>query len=315
MELVDFAKKLKESKSVLIFCHIRPDGDTLGCGLAICEALKQLNIKSEVICEEPVNERYMFIDGMKDVVTTPSMEFETHLAVDCGDDGRLGSLCPLFYKAKRTFNVDHHVSNTRYAEYNYVEGTASCCEIMYKLILKLGIKIDGRMANDLMLGIYTDTGAFAYQSVTSSTFYVASKLKEVGANSSLIDFNMLKRQSPQRAKLFIHTMDKMKLFLDDRLAIVHVTLEDLKKYDATLDMAEGFANFPLTIDGIEVVLSMLETKPHNFKISLRSTGKVNVNNIAKVYGGGGHILASGCMIGGYLEEVIDKMVYTVSQHM
>ena len=110
-------------------------------------------------------------------------------------------------------------------------------------------------------------------------------------------------------------MSKIRYFAEGKIAVIAVTKGDLERTGATSDMTEGFIDFPLGVDGVEVAACLLETAQKKFKISLRSKGKVNVNEIAAVYGGGGHILASGCMIGGELEEAVDKLRYTIVQHL
>ena len=110
-------------------------------------------------------------------------------------------------------------------------------------------------------------------------------------------------------------MNKMRFLLDDRLAVIVTTLEDLAKTGADKSLTEGFVDFPLTVEGVEVSVAMMEVKKRQYKISLRSKGKVNVNAVASSFGGGGHVLASGCMLLGELEEVIDKISYAVYQNL
>ncbi len=126
---------------------------------------------------------------------------------------------------------------------------------------------------------------------------------------------MFKKQKKARALLYADTLSRMRFLLDDRLAVLIVRQEDLKKYAARQDYTEGFVDFPLSIDTVEVSVSIMETKRNQYKISLRSKGKVNVNAVAAVYGGGGHVLASGCMLFGDVEEVIDKLQFTVSRYL
>jgi phosphoesterase RecJ-like protein len=194
-----------------------------------------------------------------------------------------------------------------------VEDKAATAELILLLLDELKVVPDSVIANCLYLGICTDTGAFAHKNVTADTFKASARLIEYGADNNLINYEMFEKQSKERAKLFSMTMDKMRFYLDDKLAIITVSQENIKKCNVSSDVTEGFINFPLSIDKIEVALCLLEMNKYLYKVSLRSKGKANVNAIAAIYGGGGHILASGCMIGGALEEVIDKLIYSVSQ--
>ena len=110
-------------------------------------------------------------------------------------------------------------------------------------------------------------------------------------------------------------MNNIRFALDDKLAVIITTIEDLNKTGADKSVTEGFVDFPLTVDGVEVSVSMMEIKKRQYKISLRSKGTVNVNAVASKFGGGGHILASGCMLSGELEEVIEKITYAVYQNL
>jgi phosphoesterase RecJ-like protein len=110
-------------------------------------------------------------------------------------------------------------------------------------------------------------------------------------------------------------MSEIRYFLEDKLAVITTTKKMIATYGADPSDTEGFVDFPLSVDGVEVAVAILEVKPRQYKLSLRSKGKTNVNAIAAVFGGGGHILASGCMMFGELEEVIDKLRYTVSQYL
>ena len=222
----------------------------------------------------------------------------------------------VFMRAKKVkFNIDHHISNTRFADYNYVDDVAATCEIMVRLSEFLGGVGDVLTANFLMMGLSSDTGNFAHKNVTADTFRAAAYLAECGADINLIQYNMFKKQSRERAALFGETMAKIRYFEQGRIAVIAVTQEGLARTGATSDMTEGFIDFPLGVEGVEVAACLLETAPLRYKISLRSKGEADVNKIASVYGGGGHVLASGCMIGGELEEVVDKLRYTITQHL
>ena len=316
MTLREIADKLKTVKSATIFCHMRPDGDTLGSAMGLKGLLEKCGIESEIVCESPVPSKFMFISGMDKILSAPSLDGEAYIAVDVSEEMRLGALSGLFSKAKKIkFNIDHHVSNTRFGDYYYVNECAANCENIAALADALGVEIDEHTANCILLGISSDSGNFAHKNVTENTFLTAAKLTKCGAEIYPIQYNMFKKQSRPRALLFGRTMSNIRYFYDNRIALISVEKKTLEECGATSDVTEGFIDFPLSVDGVEVAACLLETKPHVFKISLRSKGTADVNKIASVYGGGGHILASGCMISGELEEVVDKLVYTVKQHI
>ena len=309
-----FAQKLKEEKKVAIFSHVRPDGDTIGSAFALKMALEKLGILADLFCDEEISEKFNFILLGETFKKTLTDSYTAFIAVDSADITRLGNFAEHFSYHKRTYNLDHHISNTRYAKYNLVIDNASNSENVYDLILELGVQIDEKIAKALALGITTDTGAFKHKNLTSKTLEVASKLKDLGADYNAIIYNTFTKQSKQRAKLFALVMSKIRYLLDDRFAVITVLLDDIQKAGAKSEDTEGFIDFIMGIDCVEVGACLLEMTKNNYKISFRSKS-ADVNSVASVFGGGGHVLASGCRISGDLEEVIDKIRYAVKQRL
>ncbi len=317
MKLSEIAQKLKTVKSAVIFSHNRPDGDTIGCATALKLALEKLGASVTLCCDSVVPEKFHIFKGASEYVKSSEINknVDAFIAVDCSCSSMFDSAYSVFASFKNTFNVDHHISNDRYAKYNYVEDKGACCEIVYELINLLGASIDKDIANALLLGIVTDTGAFAHSNASENTLLIASKLVALGGDLHLIIKKMFKDQSKQRAALYSRVISKMQYHLDDKVAVLVIEKTDLTACNANDSMTEGFIDFPLTVRTVEVAISLLETGDKQYKISFRSKGKVNVNEIASIYGGGGHILASGAMIRGYKEDIIDKLVYNVKQRL
>jgi len=319
MTIADLCKELKNFKKVLIFSHTRPDGDTIGSAMGLKLTLESVNIEADIVCDNQIPEKFGFIIPKNSFSTeiNSNKQYEAYIAVDSSDENRLGVFGEQFKKVKTTFNIDHHISNTRYAKYNYVEERAATAEIILEIALcfSQNNKISKAVANCLLLGICTDTGNFAHQNVTEQTLISASKLVACGGELHKISYQMFKNQKKQRAELFAKTISKIRYFKDGKIAIISVFMDTIKETEASADMTEGFIDFPLSVEGVEVAISVLEVEDKHFKISYRSKGKVNVNEIAGTFGGGGHILASGSMLNGYYEDVIDKLVYTVSLYL
>ncbi|MBO6264113.1 MAG: bifunctional oligoribonuclease/PAP phosphatase NrnA [Clostridia bacterium] len=318
MTLKEIAEKFKSVKSALIFSHSRPDGDTLGSAFALKSALNKIGKRADIVCESPIPQKFSFFpisSEVKRTINAEDLNYDAHISVDCSVPNMMGENYSLYTKNKNTFNIDHHISNSEYAKYNYVEDRASCCEIMYSFISALGIEIDKEIANCILLGLSTDTGHFMHNNVTSETFDIASKLVAMGGDIHEIGYRMFKSQPKNRALLFVKVMSGMRFFLDGKLAIIHTFKDDLNEFNATSDLTEGFIDFPLSVDGVEVAISILENKENCYKISFRSKGKVNVNEIASTFGGGGHVLASGAMLNGFYEDVKDKLIHAVELNM
>lgn len=313
MTVAEFAEKLKKELSVAIFCHVRPDGDTLGSALGVWLVLNEIGVKADVFCDDNIPEKFSFLPQVKEIKSDVNSGYSAYLAIDCAEITRLGKFGEIFLSEKNTYNFDHHISNTNYAKYNLIIDSPACAENSVELALALGGKINENAANLFAMGIVTDSGNFRHNNVTANTFRVAAMLKECGADFNKISYNNFTKQSKQRAALFGLVMSKIRYLLDDRLGIIVVTKDKLEQTGAKAEETEGFVDFVMGIDTVEVGVCIMEIK-NAYKASFRSK-KANVNEVASKFGGGGHILASGCQYGGNLEEFIDKIRYYVSQQL
>lgn len=314
----EIANVIKNSAGVTVFTHMRPDGDAIGSALSLYLALKQLNIPCEVVDESDIPAKYFYFPITSVIKKYPEHDYSTYVAVDSSDEARFGALADIFIsgeKKKTTINIDHHISNTRFAKYNYVKCCSANCENMLELFDEMGVELTKEMAEVLMLGLLTDSGNFSHSDVTERTFSTAARLVKAGVDVNAVNYNLVSKQSKARADLYAYTMHNIRYKLNDRLAVIVIRLADFERFSANKDVTEGFVDFPLSVETVEVAVALMENKPNQYKVSLRSKGKADVNAIAGVYGGGGHILASGCMLFGEIEEVIDKLTYTVSQYI
>ncbi len=317
MTIAEIATELKKAKSVLIISHNRPDGDTVGSATALRLALIKLGVKVDLACFSDVPDKLKYITGVESYVKSVNDVniYNAVVSVDCANENMFGELYQSYKKHPVTFNVDHHVSNSKYAKFNYVEDASSTCEVIYKLINCMGVEVDKDIATCLLTGIVTDTGAFYHSNVTFETLAVASELKKLGADLHEIIKQNFKNQPKERSNLYTAVISKMRYRLDGKVGILIIMKEDIEKAGAVDNMTEGFIDYPLSVIGVEVAISLLETGKNRYKISLRSKGKVNVNEIASIYGGGGHVLASGAVIHGHVEDIIDKLCYNVEQRL
>ena len=313
------ATVLKGATRVAILSHMRPDGDAIGCSLALSAALDNIGVENVVCNETGVPSNLAFIDGVDKIVEKPKGEYDVMIALDCADDQRLGALLESFYIAKNkrivTVNLDHHVSNTRYAKHNYVRCCAANCMNVAKLIEYLGAPFDKKTSEYLLLGLLTDSGNFSHDDVDEEAFLLAAKLVKAGADIRRLSYHLFKKQSKERAALYADVMKKMRFYHDDRFALIVITKEQMDAQNADKGMTEGFVDFPLSVDTVEIAAAIMEVKKGQYKISLRSKEYADVNKLAASYGGGGHVRAAGCMLFGDLEDVIDRLSYTVSQYL
>ena len=302
----EIANKLLNEKSVAVIFHVRPDGDAIGSAVSLLLALNKLGIKAEAFCDDDIHSKFSFIlpNGLvkRDLVG----DYTALVAVDCADLTRLGEFADKFVSHKNTYNIDHHLSNLRYAEYNYVCDKPSNCENIYQIIKDLGVIIDSEIAKFLYMGIMTDTGGFRHKGIRGETYKIAGELVDLGADPTESYFNCFSKQTKNRAKLYSRVTSKIRYYLDGRFALTTILQSDIVETGALSSDREGIIDFIMGIEGVEVGVTILESPDKKYKVSFRGRD-TDVNEIAGCFGGGGHRLASGCQIGGDLEEVIDKL--------
>ncbi len=313
------AERILRAKSVAILTHTRPDGDAYGSALALARALAYLHIPAQVCVDSDPPANLTFIEGIKGVTKKPKEEYDLLVTVDCSDEQRLGLLQDTFLQAKRkkidTVNIDHHVSNTRFAKYNFVRTCAANCMNVAKLISYMGAPFDEETSEYLLIGLMTDSGNFSHDDVGEEAFLLGAQLVKTGLDISYYHYRLFKSQSKARAALFGKVMSGIRYYHEGRFAAILISQAAMAECGADQSVTEGFVDFPLSVEGVEVAASIMEVKRGQYKISLRSKTYADVNKIAGVYGGGGHVRAAGCMLFGEVEEVLDKLSYTVSQYL
>lgn len=315
--LKEIAALLEKGENIVVFCHVRPDGDAMGSALALTLALKNAGKNAFAVCEDVPPEKLNFIEQMHYFQSNlPEISLDTLISVDCADVFRMGKFSEQYIRFKgNTINIDHHISNNGYGKANYVYDCSATCELLPEILSEAHLEITEEIANLIMLGLITDSGNFAHQDVTEKTFAVAAELRAKGADVNFLNYNLFSKQPKARALLYGRVLDKMRFANGDSICFLTITQADLQITGADKSMTEGFVDFPLTIEGVEVSVALMEVKPNQYKTSLRSKGKANVNAVASQFGGGGHILASGCMLFGEYEEVIERLTYAIYQNL
>ena len=308
---------LLQGKTALVVSHVRPDGDTIGSALALREYLIRSGLKVTLVCDGQIPEKFSFIPetALYKRVEDISEIYDECIFVDCASDGQMGESYKFLYKHSLTVNIDHHVSNKGYARHNYIESRGSCCEVLYGLLSEFGYEFDKKTADFLLLGIVTDTGNFAHNNTTSQTLKIAGELMDKGADLYNINLKMFKNQSKNRSDLYLKVLGGIKFYHDDRVALIRVHKSDLEELGLEQSATEGFIDYPLTISNVEISVSIMEVKDKCFKISFRSKGKADVNQVAATFGGGGHVCASGAMLHGFEEDVVEKLVRTCGLYL
>ncbi|HOJ11988.1 MAG TPA: bifunctional oligoribonuclease/PAP phosphatase NrnA [Clostridiales bacterium] len=302
------------SRSISVLPHISADGDALGSGLALALALSRTNKNVAVYLEENIPRLYSFLPGQEMVEVFPeSVEIpDTAIAIDTGDIERLGKRIELFKKANNRINIDHHYTNTKFADLNYVCVNSSAVgEIIYQIINMMGFSLDKDISTCLYVAITTVTGGFRYENTTYKTHLIASDLLKSGINIQEISSKVFDSISKEKVKLTGAAISSLELLEDERIAFITVTERMMEETGALEEECEGIINLGRNIYGVEIA-ALFREKQGEVKVSFRSNSDVDVSTIANRYSGGGHKKAAGCTIKGTLHEVKKKILNDMS---
>jgi bifunctional oligoribonuclease and PAP phosphatase NrnA len=292
---------MRESKSLCVVGHIRPDGDCVGSQLGLALALQ--NEGKKVFCwnEDSVPQKYKFLND-KALFQKPKrgLKFDCVIATDCASLERLGKAGQCVLYRKTLINIDHHESNTRYGDINWVSAREpSCGELIYRLLKVARWPITKPIADCLFTAVSTDTGSFQYATTRPGTFHVGAELVTRGANLARICDEVYQSYPLSRARLLKHIYSGFRLTHNDRIAWFWLKQRDFARTGAASDDTEGLIDHIRDIEPVVVACVFEEIEPELTRISLRSkSGKVNVSDIAEQFGGGGHPAAAGARIPG-----------------
>lgn len=283
---------IKKYNKIAIFSHKNPDGDTLGSQLSLGLALKKLGKEVIYYNVDPIPEYYFFLTDIDKIEPLEERMDEDCLAiyVDCADGNRVGY--PMF--GRETINLDHHVSNDNFADYNYVDFKAAAAgEIIYELIRNLGVDFDRNIATNIYTAISTDTGSFLYSNTTERTHMIGAEMIKYGANTAALRENFFEGISFERFSLIRYSYSNVKFAADHKIAWVTIPRKVILDINAKEEDTEGVISHLKNIKGVEVAFLLREKEDGELKASLRSKSIVDVSEIASVFSGGGHKRAAG----------------------
>ena len=314
-------KLIKESSSFVITGHINPDGDSMGSCLGLALGLKKMGKKDVcVLTKDPVPETLEFLPSAKTVKhSLPKKDCDLLFVLDCNTLDRTGFKS---INAKKTVVLDHHVLPASTARSEFHRSLAECIidpgsaatgMIVYTLLKALKVDIDKKIATNLYAAIIVDTGGFRYSNSSPEALRTASHLVEAGARPWSISKEIYENKPYRAMKLLglsLATLERK-----NGVAWISSTGSMFKKTGAAPDNCEDFVDFPRKVKGVEVAVFFRYNGANSYKVSLRSKGKINVQKIAKSFGGGGHAPAAGCRIKGSLKEVQEKVLKAIRKEI
>jgi phosphoesterase RecJ-like protein len=301
---------IEAATSVGISCHVRPDGDALGCLLALALALKEKGIPIQPTWDGDPVELPAALDFLPGAdLLVPTNDFrppDVAIAVDCATLERLGRLGDRMAKAKTFINIDHHVSNTKFGKINVVDtNAASSAEIVVQLLSRLGTNITPEIATCLYTGVVTDTGQFGYAATTPRTHATASFLIQRGVDVADVSQRLYENAPFTALKIVGRALDRLTLETDPiTFVLSYLTLADLKEFGVTMEDTDDVIDYVRASREADVAVLLKELPDGSWKGSFRSKGATNVGEIAQKLGGGGHALAAGYEVAGPLDAAI-----------
>lgn len=308
--------EIKRSKTICVVGHVRPDGDCIGSQLGMTLALKSLGKKVYCWNEDPVPQKLAFLDPKKSVQPPKrGVEFDLVIATDCASFERLGKVGNCIRKRKSFINIDHHPSNTHYADINWISSEQSSTgELIFQLMKTAHWEITPSIADCLFTAISTDTGSFQYQNTRQATFQVAGELVERGANLSEISNQVYHSYPLGRVRLLKHIYSTFKLVEQNRIAYFWLRRTDFARTKAGPSDSEGLIDHIRAIQPVLVACVFEEAEADMIRVSLRSKSKhIDVNQIASQFGGGGHQAAAGARVQGTPASVQRRVLGTIKK--
>jgi phosphoesterase RecJ-like protein len=306
---------VKAVNKVVIAGHTSPDGDAVGSTFAFAQALAQKGLKPVILLEDYA-ERFDFIKGSEYVFKGDydSLKPDIFFSLDCGDKERLGRAAAVFHRAAVTYNIDHHISNEGFADYNIVNARASSAsEIVYELI-KDNCEITGDIATAIYSGIVFDTSGFKHNSTSQRTHIVAGELVGLGVDTAFIHAKILYEHSVSQLKVMSCALCNAHIDTELGIAYSVITKEELEGCGAVNGDTDGVAEYLLNIRGVNVSALLTQRDLKKVKISLRSK-KYNVNKVAATFGGGGHILAAGASSNMSLDDTLTALIDRIKEEI
>ncbi|MEC8929711.1 MAG: bifunctional oligoribonuclease/PAP phosphatase NrnA [Verrucomicrobiota bacterium] len=292
---------LKDCRTFAICGHMRPDGDCIGSQLALAYSLHERDRKVIVWNQDPMPEKLAFLDPKKLLATPkPRKSFDAVITTDCANYERLGTICSCIEQRGLLINIDHHSSNSRYGDINWINArSASTGELIHQLIKQAGWPITPLIADNLFTAISTDTGSFQYPTTRSTTYHAAAELVTKGADLATICTEVYQSYPLSRVRLLKHMYNNFKLSQKNQVAYFWIRRRDYARAGAIPDESEGLIDHIRDIETVKVACLFEEIEPEITRISLRSKAPaIDVSAIALAFGGGGHQAAAGARIPG-----------------
>lgn len=308
----------EQHQSFVLISHVRPDGDAIGSQIGLGFALRAAGKNVRLINEDGLPENLAFLPGSEKIETPPDepLEVEVAIALDTATKPRLGERAlHAASRAKLWLNIDHHISNPRYGDLNYVDATSPATgQIVYEILTTLGLPLPAESRDAIYTAVSTDTGSFQYPSTTAKTYEMGADLIRRGLDVGAINTSIYDSHPYRRVELMRALLNTLELCADGAVASWFLRDATRKELDLRPEDSEGLIDIIRAIRGVRVAAFFEELPDGKIRVSMRSKdASVDVCKIAMEYGGGGHTLAAGIRMAGPIEEARAKVLATVTR--
>ena len=298
---------------IVLACHINPDGDTLGTMVALGMGLEQLGKRVTLLSADGVPDNLRFLPGMDKVLqTTERRDFDLAIVVDAGDLSRVGANQAVVLAAPKVIDIDHHVTAGAFGDVRLLDATAAATgEIVFDLMIALGMELTPPIAQNLLCALLTDTGSFRYLNVTARTMAIGGELIGCGANPNEIAENVFENKPYAAQKLLGRALESLQQAGQGRIVYAALSQKDFSEFAVGDEATEGIINAVRAVNGSEIALLFREMPTGRVRVSLRAHPPHDVSLIAAHFGGGGHRLASGCTLDSPLPAAITTLITAI----
>ena len=310
------AEAIRKADSIAICSHVNPDGDTIGCALAMRLILLGLGKRVSVFCHDKAPDNLSLLPGFSSIQYPGSCSdsFDLFLAVDVSDRERLGDGKALMDRCVHSAQIDHHPTNPMYAEVNSIDGKApAACVLIYEQMRILQVPLTREIAMCLYAGLSTDTGNFSFSSTNAEVFSIMSELMKAGLPLSDLSRVLFRERSKAQLRLLGRAVEHMRFAGGGKIAVMTLTRKDFQDCEALNEHADTIVNFGLETVGTQMAVLGREDEPGLIKFSLRAKHPMRMDDVAQKLGGGGHPQASGATLSGTLEEATAVVVAALSE--
>ncbi|MDS0524885.1 bifunctional oligoribonuclease/PAP phosphatase NrnA [Clostridium sp. SHJSY1] len=323
MTLRELSKIILESNKIGLTFHTSPDGDAIGSTLGLLNGLKEIGKEVYIISREVIPDNLSFLPLGNEIdgeTNEPIEGTDLVIVLDCGNVERICADLDRYEGA--IMNIDHHISNDSYGKYNFIDSNAAAtAEIVYLLLKEFKFEFSGksgvleRIGSCLYTSLVTDTGAFRHSNVTKRTFDIAGDLINSGVRNDKIHNELFGNKPFNKVKLIGEALSDLKLLVDDKVSFISLSKETLESFGMSNIDTSDIINMALNIEGVEVAVVTKEVED-GVKASLRSKNDVDVRRIAEVFGGGGHVKASGLKVSGVsIEEANSQIIKEIEKEI